>query len=222
MTFPDPLDALIPKNCNSIFCRSLRPGQPRGPRVTLSGILRGPSIEPFLAEEGSLVRAPPVQSPSTAHTVECLTNMRGRIWSPWKTSPPEMSPASPDPPPSAPGGSGLRPQVHAPHVVMQSGHLQPDLSTLAGRYDTNVLPYKSLRLLALFCQHESVYMLQDSERHPNVTVFHPSHLACAGTPWPSNLVVGGGGEDCNDFGPLITHLVVFLSHVPLKGLGCGG
>ena len=106
MTFPDPLDALIPKNCNSIFCRSLRPGQPRGPRVTLSGILRGPSIEPFLAEEGSLVRAPPVQSPSTAHTVECLTNMRGRIWSPWKTSPPEMSPwGSP---------TGLRPSLPYP------------------------------------------------------------------------------------------------------------
>ena len=33
-----------------------------------------------------------------------------------------------------------------------------------------MLPYKSLRLLALFCQHESVYMLQDRERHPNSTV----------------------------------------------------
>ena len=30
-------------------------------------------------------------------------------------------------------------------------------------YDTNVLPHKSLHLLALFCQHKSVYMLQDKE-----------------------------------------------------------
>ena len=36
-------------------------------------------------------------------------------------------------------------------------------------------------------KHESAYMLQDRERHRNDTVFHLSHLACAGTPWPSNL-----------------------------------
>ena len=53
-------------------------------------------------------------------------------------------------------------------------------------YDTTVLPYRSL-LLALFCQHRGVCMLHDRERHPNFTVTNPCHLACAGTPWPSNL-----------------------------------
>ena len=41
--------------------------------------------------------------------------------------------------------------------------------------------------LPLFCQHNSVCMLQDRKKHPNAIIFHPSHLACAGTPWPSNL-----------------------------------
>ena len=32
------------------------------------------------------------------------------------------------------------------------------------RYDTRVLPYNCLHLMALFCQHGCVYMLQDRKR----------------------------------------------------------
>ena len=82
-----------------------------------------------------------------------------------------------------------RKQVSKRSIHARSGmHMQQCLAVPQDHwYDTNVLPYNQLHLMALFCQHHSVCMLQDRERHPNATVFHPSHLAFAGTPWPSNL-----------------------------------
>ena len=96
------------------------------------------------------------------------------------------------------GGGGGRKQVSKRSTHARPGmHMQQCSAVPCDHwYDTYVLPYNPLHLMALFCQHKSVCMLQDRERHPNATVFHPCHLAFAGTPWPSNLdwdCWGGGG-----------------------------
>ena len=53
-------------------------------------------------------------------------------------------------------------------------------------------------------------MLKDRERHPNDAVFHPSHLACAGTPQQG----GAGGLSPSDGTP--------SEEVPFGGGGGGG